>query len=319
MARKPRIHYPGALYHVMLRGNGGADIFFDDKDRFRFFLFLQQVIERYGCRVHAYCLMTNHAHLALQVGTIPLSRIMQNLSFRYTRWVNWRRQQTGHLFQGRYKAILIEEDEYLLQLIAYLHLNPIRAHMVENPEDYNWSSHRAYLGKETVPWLTSEQVLSRFSSRVQRARKQFVEFVSSQKGYGHRKEFHGGACKDSRILGEDNFLSEALRLADLEPLKSIDLVAAIKLIKGHFNCTDSDLKTPGQGRQMGRIRAYLSWAVLELSDATLTELGRWLNRDVSSLSSAVRRLKDKSKTSTALVAEMDTIKAQFEQLAISQA
>jgi len=138
MPRKPRIHYPGALYHVMLRGNGGADVFLEDGDRYRFYLLLQEGVERFGFRIHAFCLMDYHIHLALQVGEISLSRIMQNLSFRYTQWINWRTKRKGHLFQGRYKAILIEEDEYLLQLVAYLHLNPVRAGMIDNPIDYRW-------------------------------------------------------------------------------------------------------------------------------------------------------------------------------------
>jgi len=99
MARKPRVHYPTALYHVILRGNGGQEIFFSKEDRFRFYLLLQEGIERYGHRIHAFCLMTNHVHLAIQVGDITLARIIQNISFRYTRWVNWRGGRTGHLFQ----------------------------------------------------------------------------------------------------------------------------------------------------------------------------------------------------------------------------
>jgi REP element-mobilizing transposase RayT len=98
----------------MLRGNGGCEVFADDKDRYRFFLLLQESVERFGCRVYAYCLMDNHIHIALQVGEVELSKVMQNLSSRYTRWVNWRHQKTGHLIQGRYKAILVEEDAYLL-------------------------------------------------------------------------------------------------------------------------------------------------------------------------------------------------------------
>ena len=303
----------------MLRGNGGADIFFDDADRYRFFLFVQQVVERYGCRIYAYCLMSNHVHLAVQVGTVPLSRIMQNLSFRYTRWVNWRRQQTGHLFQGRYKAILIEEDEYLLQLVAYLHLNPVRAHMTGNPEDYRWSSHRAYLGKESLPWLSLDPVLSRFSTKIDQARKLFGSFVLSQKGMGHRKDFHGHGSKDSRILGEDNFLAEVLQQAESEPLTPLDLEAVIEQVKISFKCSDSDLKSPGQNRRLCRIRAYLSWAVLELSHASLTDLGRWLNRDVSSLSSAVRRLQAKAGDSAEIQATMKDLRVRMTQLTILQA
>ena len=124
MARKPRVYYPGALYHVTLRGNAGQTIFFDNRDRIRFYLFLQEGIERFRHRIHAFCLMSNHLHLAIQVADIPLSRIIQNLSFRYTRWINWRRGQSGHLFRGRYKAVLVDADAYLLELTHYIHLNP---------------------------------------------------------------------------------------------------------------------------------------------------------------------------------------------------
>ncbi|MBU0675034.1 MAG: transposase, partial [Proteobacteria bacterium] len=112
MARKPRIHYPGAFYHVMLRGNGGQNIFYSTADRSRFCLLMQEGVERYRHRIHAYCLMSNHVHLIIEVGTIPLSRIIQNLSFRYTRYINTKKKRIGHLFQGRYKSLLIDGDSY---------------------------------------------------------------------------------------------------------------------------------------------------------------------------------------------------------------
>ena len=107
MARKARLHIPGGVYHVMVRGNGGQAIFFDDEDRCRFYLLLQEGTVRFGYRVHGFCLMDNHVHLALQVGKIPLAKSMQNVSFRFTRWINRRLGRVGHLFQGRYKAILV--------------------------------------------------------------------------------------------------------------------------------------------------------------------------------------------------------------------
>ncbi len=157
MARKPRIHYPGAVYHVILRGNGKQDIFFEEEDRCRFYLLLQEGIERYRHQVHAFCLMTNHVHLVVQVADIHLSRIMQNLSFRYTRWVNWRHDRSGHFFQGRYKVVLVDGDSYLLELVRYVHLNPVRAKMASTPEEYAWTSHRAYCGQEALPWLATER------------------------------------------------------------------------------------------------------------------------------------------------------------------
>ena len=166
MARKPRIHYPGALYHVILRGNAHQDIFFDDEDRYRFYLLLQEGMERYGHRIHAFCLMTNHAHMALQSGEVPLSRLMQNLSFRYTRWINWRFKRSGHLFQGRYRGILIERDSYLVPLSRYIHLNPVRAGIVAKPEEYTWSSYPGYLNeKKGHEWVECSWVLSQFAGK----------------------------------------------------------------------------------------------------------------------------------------------------------
>ena len=162
MARKPRIHEPGAIYHVILRGNARQDIFADDKDRYRFYEILQKSHERFRFRIHAFCLMTNHFHLAVQVSEIPLSRIMQNVSLRYTQWFNWRHKKTGHVFQGRYKAVMVDADAYLLELVAYIHLNPVRVRMVDQPEKHPWSSHRAYLGKEILSWLETGTILPQF-------------------------------------------------------------------------------------------------------------------------------------------------------------
>lgn len=319
MARKPRIHYPGAFYHVMLRGNSGADIFYDDDDRYRFYLLLQQCTERYHCRIHAFCLMDNHLHLAIQVGTVPLSRIMQNLSFRYTRWVNWRKKRIGHLFQGRYKAIVIDLDSYLLQLTAYLHLNPVRAGMVEFAEDYPWSSHRAYLVKEFIPWLTVEPVLSQLSSQVGRARQLFAEFVAEQTDEGHRKEFHGKSGFDSRIYGDDAFVNQALSQAEQEPLQRPDLARIISATRDVFDVSDAELQKPGQGVQISEIRALMAWAVLELSDATLQELSQWLGRDVSSLSSAVRRLRGKAEKDAGISGRMEQLSSRLSKFATLQA
>jgi REP element-mobilizing transposase RayT len=156
MSRKPRIHFPGAVYHVIMRGNAGDPIFFEDRDRYRLYLILQHAVEKFGCRIHAFCFMTNHLHLVMQAGDIPLSRIMQNISLRYTKWIHFTRSRSGHLFQGRYKAILLDADEYLLELVRYVHLNPVRAGMNATPEEHPWSGHHAYLGTMVLPWLTTD-------------------------------------------------------------------------------------------------------------------------------------------------------------------
>lgn len=308
MPRKPRIHYPGALYHVILRGNACQEIFFDPADRYRFYLLLQEGIERFGYRVHAFCLMTNHVHLAIQVGEIPLSRIMQNLAFRYTRWVNRRQDRSGHLFQGRYKAVLVDADDYLLQLVGYLHLNPVRAGIASAPVDYPWSSHRAYLGREVIPWLSTTPVLSQFTGSVHRARKLFDSFVLERAEEGHRGEFHGEGGIDGRVFGEDSFVETALRQAEAIPLKKPTLDDILKAVSDLYGLQETDLKGEGQGIRVSEARGMAAWAVREMSDTTLTALGKRVGRDVTSLSSAVKRLLDRAQRDGDLAGRMENMK-----------
>jgi putative transposase len=305
--RKPRIHNPGAVYHVILRGNAKQDIFFDAEDRRRFLVQLQDGKDRYGFRLHGYCLMTNHLHLVIQVGEIPLSRIMQNLSLRYTKWINWRQDRIGHLFHGRYKAIMVEADNYLAQLVAYLHLNPVRVRICENPIDYPWSSYRAYLGLEQVPWLTTEPVLSQFSPREKRARQLFGEFVEASAHEGHRPEFHGKNAADGRVFGNDTFVEEVLRNeATKHAAVTIDnVLAAVRKVCG---LTTEEMRSPSQGVLVSEGRALAAWGVLYLCDGTLTELGRNVGRDVTSLSSAVRRLLSRSKKDDKVAARMCAVR-----------
>lgn len=122
MPHKPRLHVPGSLYHVMLRGVDGQDIFVDDSDRLRLEALVADGVQRFGHRIHAYCWMGNHIHLALQVDNTPLSKIMHNMSFRYASYFNWRHQRVGHLFQGRFRSILVDSDGYLLQLVRWRYL-----------------------------------------------------------------------------------------------------------------------------------------------------------------------------------------------------
>ena len=146
MPRYPRLHVPGAFAHVTLRGNHRQDIFFSAADRELFNQLVGEVIECCGARLHAYCLMTNHVHLLIQVGDVPLGRIMLRIASRYARTIQQRFYTTGHLFERRYHSILVDADECLLELLRYIHLNPVRAGMVDNIAAYPWSSHHAYVG-----------------------------------------------------------------------------------------------------------------------------------------------------------------------------
>lgn len=146
MARKPRCHLPGAFYHVIARGNHQQTIFPDDGYYLHYLSLLEKNAVKHSVTIHAYALMTNHVHLLAQVGEQPLGEFMQGVQQGHTQYVNTRNQQSGHLFQGRYQAYLVENDTYLLTLVRYIHLNPVTAGIVKDPIDYRWSSHRHYLG-----------------------------------------------------------------------------------------------------------------------------------------------------------------------------
>jgi putative transposase len=312
MSRKPRIHYPGAVYHVILRGNARQDIFFDDQDRCRFFLLLQEGIERYGHRILAFSLLTNHVHLAIQVGTIPLSRIIQNLSFRYTRWVNRRQERSGHLFQGRYQAVLVDADTYLLELAAYIHLNPFRAGMVGRPGLYPWSSHRAYLGHETIPWLSPDCVLARFSTNLEQARRLFDEFVAERVGEGHREEFYGKGSLDGRLIGEDRFVERVLWEANSLPVRRPSMEAVLEIVTKMYNLREEDLRASGQKRLPSEARGLAAWAVRELTDGTLNDLAKKFRRDASTLSSAISRFEVRQKGDPTLTGKVEQLKNELE-------
>lgn len=290
MARKPRIHYPGAVYHVILRGNAGDPIFFDDRDRYRLSLILQYAVEKFGCRIHGFCLMTNHLHLVLQVGDIPLSRIMQNISLRYTKWINFTQSRTGHIFQGRFKALLIDADAYLLELVRYVHLNPVRVEMVAAPEDHPWSGHRGYLGSETLPWLSTEWVLSMLAQGLDNARRDYRMFVAEGIAETTRRgEFHSGTC-EGRILGDDSFADDVLSRGNQQRKWEYSLAEVVAAMCRRYGFSESQLKAPGKTRPYNEARAVAAFLVRESDHLSLTELARMFGRDVSALGKAAARI-----------------------------
>jgi REP element-mobilizing transposase RayT len=173
MARPLRIQFPGALYHLTARGNARASIYSDDRDRRLFLDVLGEVVERYLWRCHAYCLMPNHYHLVVDTPHANLSRGMRHLNGIYTQRYNRRHGHVGHVFQGRFKGILVERESHLVELARYVVLNPVRAGIVGAPEDYVWSSLRAALGLAPAPsWLTLESLVPSFGTGAR-----YLEFV----------------------------------------------------------------------------------------------------------------------------------------------
>jgi len=317
MARKPRVHLPGGYYHVMMRGNAGCDLFFSDADRSRFLLLLQEGIERYGHRVHAFCLMTNHVHLLIQVGEVPLSRIIQNLGFRYTRYINSRKQKLGHLFQGRYKAILVEADTYLLELVRYVHLNPVRAGLSKAASDFDWSSHHAYTGKVMVPWLYTQEVLARFAEDESRAKQLFQFFTEEGGGEPRRPEFHSGSHQ-GQILGDDAFAERALSAAGQLFATRPSLTEIINAVCREYQTGKAVPYDKGKMRQGAEIRAMAAWIVQDMDGLTLTSLAAELGRDLSALSKAAGRLHKRMTSDDSLRSKAEKIVGTFE-LSRSQA
>lgn len=183
MTRPLRLEYEGAIYHVTARGNERSAIFRDDRDRTRFLEFLGSVVERERWVTHAYCLMGNHYHVVIETPLGNLSRGIQRLNGRFTQYFNRRHKRSGHLFQGRFKAILVERESHLLELVRYVVLNPVRARMVESAGAWPWSNYRATAGRwHGQKWLEVDWTLRQFSSRKDRSREAYRRFVSEGKG-----------------------------------------------------------------------------------------------------------------------------------------
>ena len=208
MGRAWRIEFEGALYHVLSRGNEQRDIFFDDTDRRMFLETVGEMAQRFEMDLFAYVLMDNHYHLLLRTRRANLSRAMQWLGVTYTNRVNARHSRSGHLFQGRFKSMLVQNDAYLMRLSYYIHRNPLRAGMVERLADYPWSSYRAYAyGKPVAEWLNTDVILSQLAN-VEDSHKAYRENIQDY------AEEEGRLWEDLRhgfILGTEHFVREIRR------------------------------------------------------------------------------------------------------------
>lgn len=207
MARPLRIEYPGAFYHVTARGNEQKDIFKSLKDREKFLSYLEAATKRYAAVIHVYCLMSNHYHLLVETPQGNLSQIMKHINSSYTTYFNVKRKRAGHLLQGRYKAILVDADEYAMELSRYIHLNPVRVGIAETPENYPWMSYRFYAGDVTAPaWLKTDFILGYFGAKESVARKNYREYVNELIGHEYSSPLKETVA--STILGSTEFVSE---------------------------------------------------------------------------------------------------------------
>ena len=214
MARPLRIELSGGLYHVTSRGDRREAIFFGDEDRLAWLELLCQVCKRFNWVCHGWCQMTNHYHLIVETPEGNLSAGMRQLNGVYTQWVNRQHQRVGHVFQGRYKAILVEKDAYLLELARYVVLNPVRAGMVASVDAWPWSSYHATVGNTPAPvWLQTEWILAQFGRARSPAVWRYMEFVGAGVGQASIWQHLTGQV----FLGSETFFNQvAAQVATLD-------------------------------------------------------------------------------------------------------
>jgi len=197
----------------------------------------------------------------------------------------------------------VDADAYLLELTRYIHLNPVRAGMVKEPEDYPWSGHRAYLGSEVIPWLTTDWGLSQFSKRESSARRAYGRFIEDGKKGSYQKEYHVGSGTDSRILGDDEFVDRVLESEEKKPRRRVGLDRIIREVCKSFSLEEEEFLVSGKDHRLSKARGIAAWLVMEYGISTLGDLSRRTGRDITTLSSAAKRLQIRSKTDLGL-AEM---------------
>jgi len=238
MPRQRRLDIPGVLHHVITRGIERRNIFFDDQDRIDFLERLEIALEKTGCRCYAWVLMPNHVHLLIRTGKTPLSVAMRRLLTGYAVGFNHRHHRHGYLFQNRYKSILCQEDAYFMELLRYIHLNPVRAKLLKTMEEldhYPWSGHGALVGTRKVQWQDRGEVLNQFGKRESDSIALYRQFLKDGWAMGRREDLMGGGLYrsaggwqalqamrrdkdyqrgDERILGDGNFVNEVLKASE---------------------------------------------------------------------------------------------------------
>ncbi|MDP2992941.1 MAG: transposase [Deltaproteobacteria bacterium] len=321
MPRQARLDAPGTLHHVMIRGIEGREIFRDNADRKDFISRIGQLVEKTGTRILAWALMNNHVHLLLFSGHQGISTFMRRLLTGYAIHYNRRHHRTGHLFQNRYKSIICEEEPYLLALVCYIHLNPLRASIVKSIEEldrYPWSGHSVLVGKIKNNWQERDYVLRQFSEYKGKAVRTYRKFMEEGKDQGKRSELIGGGLirslggwsqvlslrgkkdsitHDARILGGEDFVTEILKEADrnlkrqLRPRGKTALIDQfIKKICKEEGINERELSMGGRRRKVSRARARIANQLSSELGIPAAEIARHLGVCTSAIIKAIQNL-----------------------------
>ena len=276
MSRPLRIQFNGAVYHVMNRGAARQTTFVDDEDYQAFLNTLAEAHRLWGIEVFSYCLMKNHYHLCFRTPKGNLSRVMRHVDGLYTQRFNRRHKRDGSLFRGRYKAILVEQNEYLAQVVRYIHLNPVEAGVAIQPEDYRWSSHTLYLqAKEAPGWLSTEEVLEPLGGR-----QTFHEFVLS--GNEEALEKFYKSKRHSPVLGGERFV-EAVRGSEVKLTREIPRYErrgvqvhpeqVIERVAGFYGVPKQGILNGVRGKE-NEARKVAMYLVRRCCDQTLSETAK---------------------------------------------
>jgi REP element-mobilizing transposase RayT len=323
MPRQARLDVPGALHHIMVRGIDKSNIFRDDEDKARFLERLGQNVEEGDCSVYAWALMSNHVHILFRSGKEGISTVMRKLLTWYAQYFNRKHRRTGHLFENRYKSILCDEDNYLLALIRYIHLNPVRAKIVatlEQLDRYPWSGHRTLIGKAKYPWMDVDHVLSEFGATRRKAVNSYGLFMQEGLGQGRLPELTGGGLirskggwsqvlsarrsgrkeeYDERILGTGDFVNAILKEAEDKTRHQLKLRRSGRTLAGIIEeecrkgrISQNELKGGGRRRKITVLRATIAKRGLEELGLSLAEIARNVGVTTSSIRKAVLRLED---------------------------
>lgn len=285
MGRPLRITYPGAHYHVTSRGNEQKDVFKSRRDREQFLSYLESASTRYKATLHAYCLMTNHYHLLLETPEGNLPEIMRHINGAYTNYFNTKRKRAGHLFQGRYKAILIEADEYLMELSRYIHLNPVRAGMTLKPEEHPWSSYNCYIGAQPVPhWLHTDVMKEHFGDS-----NKYRQFVEGMLTRDYQSPLQG--IVGSTLLGSEPFIQEimAIHLDGKQIERDIPAIRELSKIRKIEMIVENVREVFGDRKLAQKAGIYLAH---RYSGARLREVGAYFGKKDSAIAQTTRRFTD---------------------------
>lgn len=320
MPRQARIDAPGALHHIIVRGIEQRAIFKDRIDRSNFHKRLDKVLSETATPCYAWALMHNHVHLLLKTGLTPVATLMRRLLTGYAQQFNRRHRRHGQLFQNRYKSFLCEEDAYLLELVRYIHLNPLRAGVVKDLKtlnNYAWCGHRVLMGKVSCDWQDRDYVLRLFGKREGPARRAYAAFIAKGQNQGRRHDLVGGGlirsvggwaalkdCQrdgirvkgDERILGSSDFVEEVLKKANEElekrtllQAKGPDLEQLIKKVAKYYHIDVEELKTASKARTVSLARSVLCYLAVRKLLFSCTDVARTLNISASSVSKSVSK------------------------------